>query len=287
MFALKEQDTETGLTYFLARYYSPVQGRFTSPDEFLNDTNVRDPASWNLYGYVRNNPLKLVDPTGEVVNGDGLTDAERQQLIQDLQRKTGYNRIYFDKNNNLTIDRDAGIAMGADGQRQGSADARANLTDAIETKSKVFNLEHANGSSDVAFGSNDLDTVSTNAQTKQTTYIFKVKIDFNDFKNVSGDREAIDAFSIGILVLHEIDHQLYGALTDTPNGRSNPGPLETEYINPMREQLGLAQRVTYDASPVTGALKDTYRGYVQLKFTLNGTDRYLRWQDTIVGGVHH
>ncbi|HSK30034.1 MAG TPA: RHS repeat-associated core domain-containing protein, partial [Candidatus Limnocylindria bacterium] len=31
---LKERDVETGLDYFLARYYSSTQGRFTSPDEF-------------------------------------------------------------------------------------------------------------------------------------------------------------------------------------------------------------------------------------------------------------
>jgi RHS repeat-associated protein len=31
---LKERDIETGLDYFLARYYSSTQGRFTSPDEF-------------------------------------------------------------------------------------------------------------------------------------------------------------------------------------------------------------------------------------------------------------
>jgi len=32
-FTLKERDIETGLDYFLARYYSSAQGRFTSPDE--------------------------------------------------------------------------------------------------------------------------------------------------------------------------------------------------------------------------------------------------------------
>jgi RHS repeat-associated protein len=30
----KERDAETGLDYFLARYYSGAQGRFLSPDEF-------------------------------------------------------------------------------------------------------------------------------------------------------------------------------------------------------------------------------------------------------------
>jgi RHS repeat-associated protein len=33
-FTQKERDNETGLDYFLARYYSSIQGRFTSPDEF-------------------------------------------------------------------------------------------------------------------------------------------------------------------------------------------------------------------------------------------------------------
>jgi RHS repeat-associated protein len=283
---LKERDNETGLDYFLARYYSSTQGRFTSPDDFLNDTRVHDPASWNLYVYVRNNPLKLVDPTGEIVNGAGLTDAERQQLIDDWQRKTGYNHVYFDKNNNLVIDRDAGIAKDADGKRLGSADARANLTDAIEAKDKIFNLEHANGSNQVAFADNDLALASTNTQTHQTTRTYTVRIDFNDFGHVSGDQQAIDSYSIGLVVLHEFDHKLYGNITDNPNGRNDPGPIETNYINPIREQLGLAQRATYSAVPVGGAFKEVYRGYVQVRFTLNGRDRMLRWQDTVVGGVH-
>lgn len=52
------------MDYAQARYYSYMQGRFTSPDDFINDTNATDPQSWNLYVYVRNNPLVFVDPTG-------------------------------------------------------------------------------------------------------------------------------------------------------------------------------------------------------------------------------
>ena len=33
-FTGKERDSETGLDFFEARYYSSAQGRFTSPDEF-------------------------------------------------------------------------------------------------------------------------------------------------------------------------------------------------------------------------------------------------------------
>ncbi len=73
-FTSKERDAETGLDYFGARYFCAAQGRFTSPDEVFADQHARDPQSWNLYAYVRNNPLAMVDVKGndavEVKNKD-------------------------------------------------------------------------------------------------------------------------------------------------------------------------------------------------------------------------
>lgn len=84
-FTSKERDTETGLDYFLARYYASVQGRFTSPDEFTggpdelymfaedaaaNPTiyaDLTNPQSLNKYQYTYNNPLRYVDPDGHEV----------------------------------------------------------------------------------------------------------------------------------------------------------------------------------------------------------------------------
>ena len=78
----KERDIETGLDYFLARYYSSVQGRFTSPDEFTggpdelydfaddssdNPTfyaDLTNPQSLNKYQYTYNDPLNLTDDDG-------------------------------------------------------------------------------------------------------------------------------------------------------------------------------------------------------------------------------
>jgi RHS repeat-associated protein len=70
----KERDSETGLDWFDTRYFSGAQGRFTSPDQPFNDQESSDPQSWNLYSYVRNNPLKFIDPSGRdcvYLNGSG------------------------------------------------------------------------------------------------------------------------------------------------------------------------------------------------------------------------
>ena len=64
-FTGKERDAETGLDYFGTRYMASAQGRFTSPDRPFLDQHASDPQSWNLYSYVRNNPLRFVDPTGQ------------------------------------------------------------------------------------------------------------------------------------------------------------------------------------------------------------------------------
>jgi len=63
-FTGKERDSESGLDYFGARYYGAALGRFPSPDDPLVDQQADDPQSWNLYGYVRNNPLANTDPDG-------------------------------------------------------------------------------------------------------------------------------------------------------------------------------------------------------------------------------
>jgi|GEM_PF-6821745 len=47
-----------------ARYYLPMYGRFASPDP-ARDQHFEDTQSWNIYSYVRNNPVMMTDTTGE------------------------------------------------------------------------------------------------------------------------------------------------------------------------------------------------------------------------------
>jgi len=64
-FTGKERDVESGLDDFGARFDSSNLGRFLTPDLVLRSTHSRNPQSWNRYSYTYNNPLILVDPTGE------------------------------------------------------------------------------------------------------------------------------------------------------------------------------------------------------------------------------
>lgn len=74
-FTQKERDGDSNLDYFLARYYSSKQGRFTSTDPADGEAN--EPAAWNRYTYALNSPLKYTDPDGEkwaVQWGDGQAE---------------------------------------------------------------------------------------------------------------------------------------------------------------------------------------------------------------------
>jgi len=78
-FTGKERDSQTGLDYFGARYFTSTLGRFMTPDPlpWAHWQNGRDsdeknfaayienPQNFDLYSYVRNAPLTSVDPNGE------------------------------------------------------------------------------------------------------------------------------------------------------------------------------------------------------------------------------
>jgi RHS repeat-associated protein len=88
-FTGKERDTETGLDWFEARYFSAAQGRFTSPDSTAYSKLI-NPQSWNLYAYAFNNPLRNIDPTGhEVQAANCSTQVECQKVLKAVQGALG------------------------------------------------------------------------------------------------------------------------------------------------------------------------------------------------------
>jgi RHS repeat-associated protein len=62
-FTGQREETGLGSLYdYGARFYSPYLNRWLSPDTIVPD--LANPQSLNRYSYVRNNPLKYIDPSG-------------------------------------------------------------------------------------------------------------------------------------------------------------------------------------------------------------------------------
>jgi RHS repeat-associated protein len=57
----QEEDRETGLYYYKARYYDPEIARFIEPDTYQNPNSL---FGLNSYMYVEGNPIKYNDPSG-------------------------------------------------------------------------------------------------------------------------------------------------------------------------------------------------------------------------------
>jgi RHS repeat-associated protein len=103
LFSTKELDSRSGLYYFGERYYDPEVGRWLTPDPlgFVDGLN--------LYTYVNNNPVNMVDPYGlDEVSlglpgsmglplGAGCVGGERASITQqdlDEAKKEGYD-VYW------------------------------------------------------------------------------------------------------------------------------------------------------------------------------------------------
>ncbi len=75
-----------------ARYYSPVSGRFLTPDPIMSAV-LRNPQSWNRYAYALNNPLKFTDPTGMYVFGACTGDEKQCKADQEAFEKSRQDQL--------------------------------------------------------------------------------------------------------------------------------------------------------------------------------------------------
>jgi RHS repeat-associated protein len=127
-FTGKERDSESGNDYFGARYYASSMGRFMSPDPMMASAKIWDPQTWNRYSYARNNPLMMIDPTGEA-------EVTAAQCAQDKSCVTVNVNVIYDKNSNggkgLTDDQKAAFNKGQlqnAKDQYGNADIHLNVT---------------------------------------------------------------------------------------------------------------------------------------------------------------
>ncbi len=227
-----------------ARYYKSQHGRFTSPDNFVNDTHVSDPQSWNLYVYVRNNPLTLTDPSGEKIYAGNITDTnDRDEYL----RRANYT---YGCSSCVTIDNDGYVQVDTSGLSKEVISATAYLTTAINStdRSQLFSVEITNNNSDVAFGDSGtrkgVDVKNADGTVTKVSAI-NIRLDFADDAQVIGGSEADKASFLNLVFAHEVSHFAPSYKTDptTPGAR---GGVDNP-VNEIRLARGLPLRAEYQA----------------------------------------
>lgn len=93
LFTNQEYDPESELYYYNARYYNTATGRFISRDPVLG--KVGDSLTRNGYIYVKNNPLKYTDPTGE----------EEMEVCSEFSNSLLDKQLYWEQGEKSFIDK--------------------------------------------------------------------------------------------------------------------------------------------------------------------------------------
>jgi RHS repeat-associated protein len=78
-----EQTDANGLVYLRARYYSTTQGRFLTRDKWL--VIINRPMSINKWIYAYESPLRYVDPSGYIA--EGQEDQDASEIVNRLEVK--------------------------------------------------------------------------------------------------------------------------------------------------------------------------------------------------------
>lgn len=220
-----------------------------------------------------------------VRNGFGQyrLSAERLSAVAaSLRAKTGFLELNFDG--------DGFLALGDRARVEGGSAAARNLVIAAVDGTKSFVLEDHSSSRRVSFARLAASVIYRSWATGQQVEMQSVLLDFGDFKALRGEQDVLAAFDVGFAVLHELAH---GALdlSDTARRGEEPGDCE-DYINHIRRDLGLPERLRYEARARVATGTFGLRSYwLELPFARavnNGgrskiQHRYLTWNTAAVG----
>lgn len=221
--------------------------------------------------------IPILAANDHIIVRENVSKSNREELEQRLQTITGWNDLGFDAAGVLRI--------GNSVPRAGSKSARELLNRSVSAN-RVILFEDASSRKDVVFCSVVETTV--NATSYGALPVYVVLIDFADFRQVTGDKQARAAFDVGWAVLHEIDHVTEDS--QDPQ-RDIAGDCEGR-INRMRRELGLPVRNSYFFSflPVKsdGNLISRFvrLGFDQDNAPASKRRRYwLIWDAAVVGGL--
>ena len=201
-----------------------------------------------------------------------VSESQIKLIEEDLRKKTGLEGLGFNEYSELVYDV-------LEEPKSGSEKLREAITGAIEDEFNIFQIIDYSNSRAIQFALTDEGTIDVN--TDITTY--KLKFDFADFKNSKkySDSEALDSFTLGITLFHEIDHKvsyneesphsLYGVRAETHSGGFS-GVIEN--VNLVRRELGLIPR---DTKRLSG--KRYRKNIYEIPFVVrSGKYKFLRWE---------
>jgi RHS repeat-associated protein len=207
-FTQKERDSETGLDYFKARFYSSSQGRFTSPDAPFADQRQTDPSSWNSYAYVRNNPCNRTDPNGKCSPPPGLKPGQVGICIEAfIATKTfkligaGNGRTFNGNDETLTskfrVDIIGERTPGNSKNFNITQKTRAGLTYTVDPVSGVQNLPAAQGSANSRLNSmqGGTSSPSMSASDSAGSTSITVPLDRNGNANFNVSTTAVNGYA--------------------------------------------------------------------------------------------
>lgn len=170
-----------------------------------------------------------------------------------------------------------------------SASARALLSAAVDGEA-AFELEAHDHSLGVAFACITAGVYYVDRASAAQIHVRQVQLDFADFEQLHGSREAVIAFDPGFAVLHELVHGLLN-LPDAVGDPTLAGACD-EQVNRMRHELGLPKRQGYSprlrsvVTPSEGTKLQAELVFVHasLGTSHTGTERlYMRWDVERIG----
>jgi hypothetical protein len=170
-----------------------------------------------------------------------LNAKQLDAVLTSLRDKTGLLEMGFDEKGFLALGDRAKFSGGSDSARA-LLYAATSMSNAVELESHMY-------SSKVAFARIACPTTYFHYTSGAKIDAFPLEIDFSDFSKLRGARQAMAAFDLGFVILHELAHTAF-SLSDAADDPRILGECET-MINRIRRELNLPERQTYIAQTYT------------------------------------
>lgn len=215
--------------------------------------------------------------TERMVIRDNISPVQREELARRLRLITGWTDLSFNEDG----------ALRTGGRLAGGSQSARDLLHQAFSGSRTILFEAASARKEVVFCRVVL--AKPEADSSKQSEVHLVQIDFSDFQQITGDKQARAAFNVGWAVLHEIEHVVSDS--SDPQQDDSAGNCEG-HINKMRRELGLPVRSSYFFTflPVKNDSNLVSR-FVRLGFDeesgpASKRRRYwLIWDAAVVGGL--